>query len=428
MFKRYVDDSLQITGGIVTGWEYCKDSDRLIYKAVGRYDELPVDQRKFSILKDIANELDPCIKMEMDVPSLHNNCRLPVLDLEVWINNENRCLYSFYSKDISTPYTILFNSAVPVSTKRTTLLQKGIRRWVNTSSMVPEEELRYTLSRYMNKLRCSGYDLKYRLEVLKGIQTRIKDFEAKILEGSKVRNRSRIEIREQKARKEGAFADNWFVDGDKTQLLMVQYTNGGKLKDAIRKRIGGLVGPDGGKTKLVEKGGRSIMAGLGVKMVHNCPYGTSCRTMERTDCTIPNSVYLWDCLRCGPGPNVASASTTTNDTNATSSMGPTVPGRRMVYVGTTSFTLHKRTVEHWDSVSNRTGSSALRKHQEEYHGTQDPQFACTLVGSYNQTLRRYVAEALTLDRLRGDHGIMNAKSEWGKMRLPRLQITRTGPS
>ena len=101
---------------------------------------------------------------------------------------------------------------------------------------------------------------------------------------------------------------------------------------------------------------------------------------------------------------------------------------RMLYVGTTSFTLHKRAMEHWDSVSRMTGSSALRRHQEEYHGTEGPLFTCTLVGSYSQTLKRYVAEALTLDRLRRNHGIMNAKSEWGKMRLPRLDITRTGPS
>ena len=143
--------------------------------------------------------------MEIDVPSLHDNCRLPVLDLEVWIDDQNRCLYSFYSKDISTPYTILFNSAVPVSTKRTTMLQEGIRRWVNTSSLVPEEELKCTLSRYMNKLRVSGYDLKYRLEVLKGIQVRIKDFEAKIIEGYKVRNRSRVEISEKNSGEKHSF-------------------------------------------------------------------------------------------------------------------------------------------------------------------------------------------------------------------------------
>ena len=176
------------------------------------------------------------------------------------------------------------------------------------------------------------------------------------------------------------------------------------------------------------KGGRIVLAGLGTKMVHTCPYGTSCKTMDRTDCTIPNSVYLWDCLRCGPGPGNNSTSDFTNTADVDSTGVSTVPERRMVYVGTTSFTLHKRTVDHWDSVSRMKGSRTLKKHQEEYHGTEGPLFACTLVGSYPQTLKRYVAEALTLDRFRGIHGIMNAKSEWGKRRLPRLQITRTGPS
>ena len=119
LFKRYVDDSIQITGGLTTGWEYCNTSKQLIHKENGMYDNLPMDQRTFAISRDIAYGIDPCIVMEYDVPSLHENGRLPVLDLELWIDDTNKCLYSFYTKKISTPYTILYNSAVPVETKRT---------------------------------------------------------------------------------------------------------------------------------------------------------------------------------------------------------------------------------------------------------------------------------------------------------------------
>ena len=80
-----MDDSLQISGGIDVGWEYCENRNVLIHKNVGKYDEIPLDQWTFPILRDVANSIDPSIVMEFDVPSLHENGRLPVLDFEVWI-------------------------------------------------------------------------------------------------------------------------------------------------------------------------------------------------------------------------------------------------------------------------------------------------------------------------------------------------------
>ena len=86
VFKRYVDDSVQACGGIGLGWFYSKGRGKTVYsREGGRLDELPLDQRTFEVLKDIANEIDPSIQMEYDIPSLHHNGKLPVLDLEVWM-------------------------------------------------------------------------------------------------------------------------------------------------------------------------------------------------------------------------------------------------------------------------------------------------------------------------------------------------------
>ena len=76
LYKRYVDDSLQIGGAIDIGWEYCRTKKKLVYKEEAEYDSLPPDQRTFNIMRDIANEIDDSIQMEVDVPSLHNNGRL----------------------------------------------------------------------------------------------------------------------------------------------------------------------------------------------------------------------------------------------------------------------------------------------------------------------------------------------------------------
>ena len=129
LYTRYVDDSLQITGEIEKGWKYCSNRKKMVNDGIGPFDDLPDDQRTFKILESIANDIDDSIVMVMDVPSLHDNGRLPVLDIEVWMDDKSKCIYSFFSKPIANPFIILYDSAVPISIKRTTILQEGIRRY-----------------------------------------------------------------------------------------------------------------------------------------------------------------------------------------------------------------------------------------------------------------------------------------------------------
>ena len=56
----------------------------------------------------------------------------------------------------------------------------------------------------------------------------------------------------------------------------------------------------------------------------------------------------------------------------------------------------------------------------------EPRLKAKLVVSYNMTLKRYISEALHLYRLSKNNVILNMRGEWGKFKLPRLQISRTG--
>ena len=147
------------------------------YSPSHSYASLPPDQRTFQILKDISNSIDRNIQMEFDVPSLHSSNRVPVLDLEVWVDVENKIQHSFYSKPISSPYTILYRSAVPAQVKRNSLLQEGLRRIRNYSESVTDQERNEILSKFMNSLRISGYNTKYRYELLNGILNRVEQVE-----------------------------------------------------------------------------------------------------------------------------------------------------------------------------------------------------------------------------------------------------------
>ena len=132
----------------------------------------------------------------------------------------------------------------------------------------------------MNRLWISGYDVKYRTEVCKGILERVTQFQLQVEAGSKVWDRMRAEIKALKNKKDGAFANTWFIKGDKFQLMMVQHIKDSKLRDVIARSVENKVGPNGARTKVVEKGGRSIISGMSPGGLHTCLYQDKCISSE----------------------------------------------------------------------------------------------------------------------------------------------------
>ena len=90
MYKRYVDDIVVIMKAINPGWSYDAAKDRMIFKDDQIRQDKPPDQRTLELLKIIANTLDRNIQMETDSPSANSDGRLPVLDLGLWVDNDNK--------------------------------------------------------------------------------------------------------------------------------------------------------------------------------------------------------------------------------------------------------------------------------------------------------------------------------------------------
>ena len=80
------------------------------------------DYRTFGILNQIADTIEEGIKLTHDVPSLHENGMMPVLDIQTWVetNNENKqqIAHTFYKKEVASKYTILQRSAISKQCKR----------------------------------------------------------------------------------------------------------------------------------------------------------------------------------------------------------------------------------------------------------------------------------------------------------------------
>ena len=116
-YKWYVDDPVIILDKINPGWSFDHRSRKMVFDPNLAIVETEDDARTFEILRTIANSIDPDIQMTSEVPSDFPDRRLPVLDLALFIK-DNQVHHSFYSKPMATPYVNLHRSALSAKTKR----------------------------------------------------------------------------------------------------------------------------------------------------------------------------------------------------------------------------------------------------------------------------------------------------------------------
>ena len=86
------------------------------------------------VVQQIANTINPMIKLTVETPCNFEDGKMPVLDLKVNVNEDemNRIDFEFFSKPTKNPRVILADSALSFSKKRTILTQECLRRLRNT--------------------------------------------------------------------------------------------------------------------------------------------------------------------------------------------------------------------------------------------------------------------------------------------------------
>ena len=158
---------------------------------------------------------------------------------------------------------------------------------------------------------------------------RFKQCERAIIEGTRIRFRSKRQIMEMKASRTGKHANTWFLRGNRSNILKVSYTPNNKLRSELDKALnkGGWVGPDGGTTQVVELGGKLISSGLAHSRNfggdNGCQMGEGvkeCLIAPDSNCRVTRSVYWTWCINCKENPN----------------------GKPSACIGTTGRTLHSR--------------------------------------------------------------------------------------
>ena len=236
--------------------------------------------------------------------------------------------------------------------------------------------------------------------------------------------RTRKEIKESKLRKGGNSAASWHLKGDTTSTMNVAPTPGGVLKRKLSEALDNLRAPDGGKTKVIERGGRPVFSGIvegDPFQKEGCQYGEECIVEEGTNCAKVNTCYEIACTMC-EGDKEGGGIVRQGGSKA-----KWVAGRRRgvikkSYIGNTGRTLHGRAVQHMGGLRRGDKGNPLYKHCTDVHpNTEKPKFVMRVVSNHKTNLHRMITEGISIERVRErDPGILlNSKSEWGRTKLVR---------
>ena len=363
MYKRYVDDSNQV---------------------VKRKQGQTNDEMHRELLK-IANTVVKDIEMEIDTCEKHEDGKLPILDLKVWLQENGDLVYKHYEKDVSSKLLIPERSAHSNSSKRSVHVSEMVRRMMNTSTKLKwEEHTAPVLSDYMARMKQAGYWENYRKHVLENAlavyDKKVKDAE----NGVRPLNRpTGYEIVKRKKEKKNK-KKTWYTKGGYIAPIIVPATPGGKLAKML-KEVAESENDAGIKFKVVEKGGPSVE-----KLLQK-PNPTSSDECGKDDCRMcveggklchkPNIAYKYEC-------NLDGAQ----------------------YIGESSRNFYSRDKEHNENYKKQKPDSFLNNHQIEKHNGEEADFNFKVLKSFKDPLSRQIFEGVHIRRATGE--VLNSKLEY----------------
>ena len=105
LYGRYVDDINTLIRKIEPGTRYVEN--QLISTENGRVEDSlkKDDEITMTTFKEIAETVHNSIKLKIDYPSKHNDNKIPILDLKVWVEETEsgaRIMYEHYEKEITS--------------------------------------------------------------------------------------------------------------------------------------------------------------------------------------------------------------------------------------------------------------------------------------------------------------------------------------
>ena len=342
--------------------------------------------------------------MEEDHPSKNSNNKMPILDMEVWADEEGYIKYTHYQKPVSSTKVMDADSAQSSACKRSVHVQELLRRILNTSARLEwQREVAPVLTEYMKRMYKAGYSEGYRKNILTHtlrIYDRMKNEEC---EGVRPLYRPKDWEMEKRIIDKKRKKNNWATKGGYTAPIMVPSTPGGELARMLRE-VAETESTEDVRFKIIETGGRRIKhqlqssnptatQGCTDSSCIACQHGKG----EGGNCRINNITYEVECLLCKGQEG----------------------GERSTYVGESSRNLFTRGGEHKSKYENHKDDSFLVKHQLEEHQGAAAEVTAKVTGVYPDCLTRQIAEGVLISK--SNTVLMNTKSEWHQPPIWRVQ-------
>ena len=240
--------------------------------------------------------------------------------------------------------------------------------------------------------------------------------------------RSKERMEDDKKAKGGNSAATWHLSGQFKHVVNIPITPGAQLATKVKDRIRNCVGPDGGKTRTLEKGGVSILNLLSkpdpFKKV-GCRWNESCNLKENQDCMKSGVVYKIECTKCKEDED------DNNEDDRGVEDDPNEDNRQQrrrhprIYMGQTGRSIHSRIQEHQAGVRNDIKNCPLKKHVDLCHnGDRDQaKFETGILHGARTNLSRLILEGEEI-QAHSDQGLLNSKSEFRATKIIRLVTDR----
>ena len=407
------------------------------------------DERTARLYGEVANTIMPkSIVMEVDFPSAHANKRIPILDMEVWMTDQSRISFNFYSKPMASQDVINARSAFTTREKKNVLLEEASRRLRNCAPMCTWTDKAVHLTKLNLQMRRCGHQQEFRSMITCRAVAKYHNSLHNHLQKKKVMYRSRKEMVRQWEEEGGKpTKSDWFSKSGATGVFNLPATKDSWLANTVQQVLDTVPGPKGSKILVTERPGRSFRASLctanpfprttcGRQLCPDTYRGEDCRDT----CYRESVGYAARCRRCHA-----------------SQLAQGVPEEQVqdqVYLGESSRSLPTRQETHVrdygqdikkkskksedDKEMRRRGSedeedeegtpasvsSWMADHARDKHGgviSADPlkDYEFSKTGTFMKPLHRQVDENLRISRAERDKSVRVGKKVW-RISLPLL--------
>ena len=448
LMMRYMDDGRTFLYAIRPGWRMV--GDRLLFKKTWEMEDWSIcpTTRTAQILGETMQGVVEGLKFTIETKNDFEDGKLPTLDINLFITEENRIGFNFYEKPTVSNLAILKRSALPENGKIQSLSNEVVRRLLNIKEGEKPEFKGAVLDRYAVKLLTSGYDIEQVGRIILGGVRGFENKKKRCKQEKRPLYRTAQESGAGRRRKKLVGKTSWFKGskgnqmGDRTlggkkkngkweskgavpktklktrTVLFVEKTPQGELASRIRELLGRLEDNIGFKIKVAERSGSSLKSMFPLTNVWGgvhcgredcipCSQGGE----EIGNCKVRSVVYESACKRCNP------------EVGKKGPLKTPCTDPPSLYVGETGRSLHERSREHWDSYRNGSKDSHILKHHLLHHnGEGEPEMIFKVVGKYRSALSRQVGEAVKIRRRGGEGSLLNSKGEFNRCKITRLTL------